>query len=366
MSKAIYAFSGDPITYGHIDIIERAASMFQHVVVGIGVNPAKKYLLSLDERSQLARNVLSHLNNVTVMSFTGMLTDFAYEHNIKVIIRGLRNAEDFNFEMMLHQINENQKLNIDTVFIPTRSDMSHISSGAAKAVQLEQGNVKDYVPLIVKQKLEMKVSGQVLLGVTGCIASGKSTFCSNFEQQFGIPAHHMDMDVIGKDILFGSSTPARERIRDEIKEIIGVAKKDALDITTVREKIFARKDLVTSFNDVLRKPFEVQLRRKLYNLKGLILIESALFAEMKLADLVNNNLVLVGCTPDEQHLRLLARGYTEERIVFKNDIQLSASQKKQILVQQVFLSGYGNVFEINNENDDSPKLKEWLHDVLQQ
>jgi len=88
MSKAIYAFSGDPITYGHIDIIERAASMFQHVVVGIGVNPAKKYLLSLDERSQLARNVLSHLNNVTVMSFTGMLTDFATSIILKSLSGG--------------------------------------------------------------------------------------------------------------------------------------------------------------------------------------------------------------------------------------------------------------------------------------
>jgi hypothetical protein len=82
--------------------------------------------------------------------------------------------------MMFHQINENQKLNIDTVFIPTRSDMSHISSGAVKAVQLEHGSVKDYVPLIVKQQLEWKVSGQVLLGVTGAIASGKSTFCRTF------------------------------------------------------------------------------------------------------------------------------------------------------------------------------------------
>jgi pantetheine-phosphate adenylyltransferase len=222
MSKAIYAFSGDPITFRHIDVIERAAAIFQHLIVGIGVNPLKKYLFDLDERSQLAKSALSHLSNVTVLPFTGMLTDFAYEQNVSVIIRGLRNTDDFNFEMTFYQINENQKLNVDTVFIPTRSDMSHISSGAAKAVQLEHGIVKDYVPMIVKQQLEWKISGQVLLGVTGTIASGKSTFCKSFQSKFNVAANHIDMDEIGKEILFGLETPANQRIRQEIKELIGM------------------------------------------------------------------------------------------------------------------------------------------------
>jgi pantetheine-phosphate adenylyltransferase len=88
MKRAIYAFSGDPITFGHIDIVERAASVFDEVVVGIGVNPEKEYTFDLEERTEMARRSLSHLSNVKVVSFKGLLVDYAYENDIHVIIKG--------------------------------------------------------------------------------------------------------------------------------------------------------------------------------------------------------------------------------------------------------------------------------------
>src|SRR6478735_5475633 len=99
MNRAIYAFSGDPITFGHLDIIERAAKIFDELIVAIGVNPSKKYLFTLEERAQMAKAATAHIPNSKVIYFYGLLVDYAYENNISTIIRGLRNSEDFNFEI---------------------------------------------------------------------------------------------------------------------------------------------------------------------------------------------------------------------------------------------------------------------------
>ena len=113
--KALYALSGDPITRGHIHIIERAAKLFTELTVGIGINPAKKYLFALEERLELAKVALSAYKNVKVVAFRGLLVDYAYENNISVIVRGLRNSDDFTMEFMLHQIGESQKMNSDKI-----------------------------------------------------------------------------------------------------------------------------------------------------------------------------------------------------------------------------------------------------------
>ena len=98
--KAIYGFSGDPITYGHIDIIKRALKVFGELIIGIGVNPAKKYFFNLEERRVIAERSLQGLSGVTVIAFKGLLVDYAYENNIGTIIRGVRNSEDLNYELM--------------------------------------------------------------------------------------------------------------------------------------------------------------------------------------------------------------------------------------------------------------------------
>ncbi len=120
MSKAIYGFSGDPITNGHIDIIKRALLVFKKLTVAIGVNPAKKHFLDLEERRKLAEQSLQHLDNIEVIAFRGLLVDFAYEHGYNTIIRGIRNSEDLNYELMLYQIGTSQQLKIDTLFFPSR------------------------------------------------------------------------------------------------------------------------------------------------------------------------------------------------------------------------------------------------------
>ena len=172
--KAMYAFSGDPITYGHIDIIARASSAFDHVVAGIGANPDKKYMFNLEERTEMAKRSLTRFKNVEVASFQGLLVDYAYEQGIEVIVKGVRNAADFDYENVLHEVGVSQKLGIDTHILFARPELAHVSSSAVKSIQKEQGLIHEYVPLYVKQCLEARMSEQYIVGVTGEIGAGKS------------------------------------------------------------------------------------------------------------------------------------------------------------------------------------------------
>src|SRR6185503_2399375 len=106
--RAIYAFSGDPITYGHLDLIQRARQAFGSVLVAIGQNPQKKYLFSLEERLVMAKAAVQALKNVDATAFHGLLTDFAYEQGIPVIVRGIRDGSDFNSEQTLFQVARSQ------------------------------------------------------------------------------------------------------------------------------------------------------------------------------------------------------------------------------------------------------------------
>jgi len=138
MSKVIYPFSGDPITYGHIDIIERAAHSFGEVIAAIGNNPLKQYRFTMEERMEMAEAALAHLPNVQVACYEGLLADFARQQGVQITVRGLRNAEDFNYEWMIYEINESIDAHMETLWLPCRKDKANISSSALKAM-LDKG-----------------------------------------------------------------------------------------------------------------------------------------------------------------------------------------------------------------------------------
>lgn len=347
--RAIYAFSGDPITYGHIDVIKRAAMLFDHLIVAIGNNPTKKYLFTIEERTQLAIEALKGLKKVEVVAFKGMLTDFAFERDVKTIVRGLRNTEDFNFEMMFHQVNEGQRLNIDTFFIPTKRELSHVSSGVVKAIQKEQGAIEGYVPLNVKQQVELKVTNQLLIGVTGVIGAGKSTFCQRMIKESAHEVHHIDMDKIGKEILFALNAPIYHKIRREINLLMESENETKIDAGELQQTIFSDLNLLQKFNAILKQPFEVQLRKRLYGLKGIVLIESALFAEVGISSFVNNYMVLLSCNEKEQKERLLERGYSVEKIKFRKSAQYTTEKKREVLLKEINKAGFGELMECTDD-----------------
>lgn len=151
--RAVYPGSFDPITNGHIYIAERAASLFDELTFSILINPQKQSTFSVAERKSMAQEALSHLSNVKVDSFTGLLVDFLRKNRSRIIIRGLRALSDFEYEFQLAQMNRQLAPEIETLFIVTDARYSYLSSHAVKDIFNFGGPIQDMVPPGVYRRL---------------------------------------------------------------------------------------------------------------------------------------------------------------------------------------------------------------------
>ena len=155
MIKVIYPGTFDPITNGHTDLIERAARMFDHIVVAVAESPNKKPLFDLELRCDLAREVLSHVKNVEVVGFNTLLAHFVKEQNAQVLLRGLRAVSDFEYEFQLANMNRALAPDVETVFLTPDARHSYISSTLIRELARLNGDVKTFVhPVVEKHLLE--------------------------------------------------------------------------------------------------------------------------------------------------------------------------------------------------------------------
>ena len=154
--KAVYPGSFDPVTYGHIDIIKRASSIVDDLVVGILVNNRKEPMFTMEDRLEMLRQSVKDLQNVKVQTFEGMTIDFARQNGAKVIIRGLRVISDYETEMQIAQTNHNLDPEIETLFLSTSLEYSFLSSTIAKEVAFYDAGVEKLVPPIVAKKFKEK------------------------------------------------------------------------------------------------------------------------------------------------------------------------------------------------------------------
>lgn len=161
MNKAIYPGSFDPVTLGHLDIIKRAANIFDAVVIGVLNNNSKKPLFSVDERVKLLRGVVSDIPNVTVESFDGLLVDFAKKCETNVIIRGLRALTDFDMELQMAQSNKMVAPDVETVFLSTSLEYSFLSSSVVKEYARYGVDVSNFVPAEVIEPLQTKMNDKM-------------------------------------------------------------------------------------------------------------------------------------------------------------------------------------------------------------
>lgn len=152
--KAIYPGTFDPITNGHTDLIERASKLFPEVVIGVAANPSKKPLFSLQERVDLVIEVTKHLDNVSVIGFTGLLADYADNIDATILIRGLRAVSDFEYEFKLANMNRRLNPVLESVFLTPSEENSFISSTLVKEVALHRGSVNEFVNPVVAQALK--------------------------------------------------------------------------------------------------------------------------------------------------------------------------------------------------------------------
>jgi len=155
LSKAIYPGSFDPVTFGHLDIIKRSASMFDELVVGVLVNNAKHPLFSVEERTQMLEQAVKEYPNVSVIAFDGLLIDYMKKYDISVIVRGLRAITDFDYELQIAQSNRKVSNDtIDTVFLTTSIDYAYLSSSIVREYASYGTDVRAFVPEFVARRLQ--------------------------------------------------------------------------------------------------------------------------------------------------------------------------------------------------------------------
>lgn len=160
MNKAIYPGSFDPVTYGHLDIIERASKIFDEVVVSVLVNKAKSPLFSTLERVNILKELTKDMPNVSVDCFEGLLIDYARDSKASVVIRGLRAVTDFEYELQLAQTNRKMCDSVDTVFLTTSLDYAYLSSSTVKEVASFGGDISKFVPPLVADLTYQKFKGE--------------------------------------------------------------------------------------------------------------------------------------------------------------------------------------------------------------
>ena len=156
MTSVIYPGTFDPITNGHLDIIERSAVIFPRVLVAVANSPSKKPLFLLDERVELVRQSVAHLSNVEVLGFSDLLANVIKQHNISAIIRGVRTTTDFEYELQLAALNRLLTKGVDSLFFPPAEKWAFVSSTIVREIYLHSGDVAELVPVPVFNALKAR------------------------------------------------------------------------------------------------------------------------------------------------------------------------------------------------------------------
>ncbi|PAF22042.1 pantetheine-phosphate adenylyltransferase [Terribacillus saccharophilus] len=156
MTIAMYPGSFDPVTNGHVDIIQRAAAIFDKVIVAVAVNSKKKPLFNEEERMELLRQSVRHISNVSVVKSEGLTVDFARKYDVKVLVRGLRAVSDFENEMQISGINRHIEPGIETIFITADSAYNFLSSSIVKEAASFRADISKLVPPPVQEAIKQK------------------------------------------------------------------------------------------------------------------------------------------------------------------------------------------------------------------
>lgn len=158
MNTVVYPGTFDPITNGHTNIVERAAKLFDKIIIAVAASPKKQPLFPIDQRVEMAKDVLSHLDNVEVIGFENLLAEFVIDHQVNIILRGLRAVSDFEFEFQLADMNRQLVPQAESLFLTPDNHLSYISSTLIREIAALNGNVTKFVSPIVNNALKERFS----------------------------------------------------------------------------------------------------------------------------------------------------------------------------------------------------------------
>lgn len=160
MTEAVYPGTFDPLTFGHLDLIERGSKVFDEVIVAIGVNPHKEPLFSVEERKRMLTDHTKHLKNIQVDSFDGMLVDYLQRKDINIILRGIRTLSDFEYEFRMALTNRTVRKDVETVFIMTSEKYSFLNSTLIKDAVSLGGEVSAFIPRDIEEMLKKRLQAK--------------------------------------------------------------------------------------------------------------------------------------------------------------------------------------------------------------
>jgi len=160
MRRAIYPGSFDPVTNGHLDVIERGRKLFDEVIVAVAQNEEKQALFSLEERLELLKESIGKIDNVRIAKFEGLLVEFAMAQQANAVIRGLRAVSDFEFEFQMALMNRKLETAVETIFLMPKEEYTYLSSRIIKEIARLGGDVSGFVPRAVAKALAKKFAGQ--------------------------------------------------------------------------------------------------------------------------------------------------------------------------------------------------------------
>lgn len=159
--KVIYPGSFDPVTNGHLDIIERCSKKFSNVIVAVLNNSSKNSTFSIDERMELLKETTSHLKNVEIDCFSGLLSEYAVQKDCSTMVRGLRAVSDYEYEMQMALVNKKLNENLETLFMVSSSEFVYLSSSIVKEISMLGGDIGCFVPVAVEKALQEKIKGGI-------------------------------------------------------------------------------------------------------------------------------------------------------------------------------------------------------------
>jgi pantetheine-phosphate adenylyltransferase len=159
VKRVVCPGSFDPITFGHLDIIERASSIFDEVIIAVMVNKTKQTLFTVEERMEMTKEVTGKFPNVKVDSWSGLLVDYCKKNDVSIIVKGLRAVTDFDYELQMSQINL-QLQGVETLFLSTAPAHSFLSSSLVKEIASHGGDVSSYIPAILLERLKDRLAGK--------------------------------------------------------------------------------------------------------------------------------------------------------------------------------------------------------------
>ena len=233
---------------------------------------------------------------------------------------------------------------IDTFVLPCRPDLNFISSSASKKVCKLKGNTEAFVPLDVKQLMESRLNRQFRVGLTGTIASGKSTIAHEIVRlgtRAGLQVHNIDLDSMAHDILFNRAEPAYVNLRMKLQQIWGILEWSR---KTVGQMVFTDSNARALLDQEMQDPLRTRLRHDLAGKTGIVLLNGALLVEAGWSKLVNNFFILLDVAEEDQMRRLLARGHTAEQCRKRIGAQFSTSEKARRIKDSIAAGRYGDVF----------------------